>query len=70
MPTYNVLELVRAAKVYVKNHQGHHPTKCIDGCDRDSCGAAALADAVHAIEGKYAKRQEELPYEDSVEEAG
>ena len=61
MPTYNVLELLRASKIYLKNHQGHHPTNCIGKCNRETCGQTALIDAIHAIDGNYAKRQEELP---------
>ena len=61
MASHQVRELLRASRIYLKNHQGHHPTNCIGKCHREACGQTALIDAIHAIEGNYAKRQEELP---------
>jgi len=40
--------LLKVARVFLKNHHGHHPTLCIDGCDLLACGEGALIEALSA----------------------
>ena len=39
-------DLARAIKVFVKNHQGHHPVACIGECDPDKCGQDRLHEVI------------------------
>ena len=44
MPTYHVLELLEAIKVYVSNHP------CSQVCDHKVCGCTVLTKTIHTIE--------------------
>ena len=41
-----IKEVIRTGEVYRKHHQGHHPVKCIGGCDPKECGQDAFTQAL------------------------
>ena len=38
--------ILSLARTFIKHHHGHHPVKCIDGCDPKECGQDAFIEAV------------------------
>ena len=53
-------ELERAARAFLAHHSGHHPIKCIGGCDPKACGEKALADALRACVEQRTAAQRDL----------